>query len=72
MKRPRFSLKTLVWVLTLAAVLLGWRADHRRMDAEIRRLTERSLQLEAKRALDVADRLREIGYPGPNYPLREE
>jgi hypothetical protein len=31
MKKPRLSLKTLVWVLAFSAVLLGWWRDHQRL-----------------------------------------
>lgn len=43
MKKPRFSLKALLFVVTLAAVLLGWWVDHRDGAIEKREL-ERKLQ----------------------------
>jgi uncharacterized membrane-anchored protein len=41
MTKPRFSLKTLVFAVTLAAVLLGWWVDHRRLARHIADLTAR-------------------------------
>ena len=38
MKRPQFSLKTLLFVLTLWAVLFAWLVDHRRQAARIKEL----------------------------------
>jgi hypothetical protein len=41
MRKPRFSLKTLVFVVTLAAVLLGWWVDHCELATENRELDRR-------------------------------
>ena len=42
MKKPRFSLKTLLFVVTLAAVLLGWWADRGSWIAENQRLVDQN------------------------------
>ena len=40
MKKPQFSLKTLVFVVTLAAVLLGWWVDHKRLSERLADVAE--------------------------------
>lgn len=43
MKKPRFSLKTLLFVVTLCAVSLRWLVDHIRQRRLIRRVGEAAL-----------------------------
>ena len=45
MKKPQFSLKTLVFVLTLCAVLFGWWADHRDMAGQLDKAHEEAKRL---------------------------
>ena len=62
MKKPQFSLKTLLFMLTLAAVLLGWWADHQRLTDNI----EATNQL----ALDEAIKIMAMDVPNAQSRLK--